>query len=192
MNDTASTTADWIAAAKAGDADAYERLVGRFEPMLTAFAAYRIADREEAREAVQDTFVRAYEQLSEFRDGGDFGTWLRSICRFMVLTRINTLLRERSRWREYQSQIDTLVLQHCRDQADGSGADTLAQLVSCLEHLQEKSRTLIAHRYEAGLPCKEIATKTGRSVTWVTSTLSRVRKALRTCVEEESAKETTP
>lgn len=178
-----------IDAAKAGDLESFNALVGQFQPMLMAFAAYRIANREEAREAVQDTFVRAYEQLAEFREDGDFGTWLRSICRFMVLSRINTLLRERSRKDDYRMQLDTIVAEHGRDTAADTGGDPLAALSACLQELQTNSRNLIAERYENGLRCKEIAEKTGRTVTWVTSTLSRVRKALKTCVESKTAQE---
>lgn len=178
-----------IAAAKAGDVESFDAMVRQFQPMLMAFAAYRIANREEAQEAVQDTFVRAYEQLAEFRENGDFGTWLRSICRFMVLTRVNALLRECSRKDDYRVQLDAMVAEHCRDNADDTDGDPLVALSACLQELQTNSRNLIAERYKNGLRCKEIAEKTGRTVTWVTSTLSRVRKALKTCVESKTAQE---
>ncbi len=60
-----------IKAAKDGDTVAFGRLIRSHEKMLLAFATYRIPVREEASEAVQDTFIRAYEQLAEFRTGGD-------------------------------------------------------------------------------------------------------------------------
>jgi len=49
--------------------------------MLLSFALYRLPAREEAIEAVQDSFIRAYQQLADFRLNADFGVWLRSICR---------------------------------------------------------------------------------------------------------------
>ena len=190
MNETCHATSEMIIAAKGGDMPAFEQLVVQFEPMLMAFAAYRIADREEAREAVQDTFIRAHEQLNTFRDGADFGTWLRAICRFMVLTRVNNVIRERAHKDDYKSQIDVLVLQQCRDGGSELTYDVLPLLQACLEKLESRSRQLVSDRYSAGMSSKEIAEKRGRTVTWVTSTLSRVRKALRICIEKETKEET--
>ena len=190
MTDNADTTSDLIAAAKGGDTAAFGRLVKQFQNMLMGFAAYRIPDHEEAREAVQDTFIRAYEQLADFRDGADFGTWLRAICRFMVLTRIRNAIRERAHKNNYATQIDLLVLKHCEEGADETTSDTLAHLRSCLEQLGDASRTLVNDRYAAGMNSRELAEKTGRTVTWVTSTLSRVRKTLRNCIEAKKEEET--
>jgi len=73
--------AQLIRAARNGDRGAYGELVKQHEAMLLSFALYRLPAREEAIEAVQDSFIRAYQQLADFRLNADFGVWLRSICR---------------------------------------------------------------------------------------------------------------
>jgi DNA-directed RNA polymerase specialized sigma24 family protein len=55
-----------IRAAQNGESEAFGRLVLQYERMLLTFAVYRMPVREEAREAVQDTFLRAYEQIADF------------------------------------------------------------------------------------------------------------------------------
>lgn len=174
-----------IKAAQEGDMAAFGRLVKQHEKMLLAFAVYRMPVREEAREAVQDTFLRAYAQIAEFRSDGDFGVWLRSICRYMILNRVNEFIRRRRKHEDYQAQLEVLAVEAVSgSEITDDQRDPLAQLSACMGELNEQSQTLIKERYHNTLSILEISKKTGRTPTWVTSTLHRVRSVLRTCIEQ--------
>ncbi|MFA7174753.1 MAG: sigma-70 family RNA polymerase sigma factor [Kiritimatiellia bacterium] len=174
-----------IKAAQDGDMPAFGRLVRQHEKMLLAFAVYRMPVREEAREAVQDTFIRAYEQIAEFRPDGDFGIWLRSICRYMVLNRVHEYTRRRRKQEDYRAQLAVLAVDTVSGNASTDyQSDSLAQLSECLGKLNEQSQALIKERYHNTLSIHEISKKTGRTSTWVTSTLHRVRSVLKTCIEQ--------
>ena len=177
-----------IEAAQAGDRQAFAELVRMHESMLRTFALYRLPYPEEAAEAVQDTFVRAFEQLAEFRAGTDFGTWLRSICRFMILSRVKTYTRQKAKHDDYKQQIAILAAQHIGETAAfrDSEDDLLAHLTTCRKDLSETNQALLADRYTQALSIQQISEKTGRTETWVTSTLHRVRSALRTCIEKQT------
>lgn len=173
-----------IQAAASGDLSAFGELVKQHERMLLSFALYRLPQREEALEAVQDTFIRAYEQLADFRIEGDFATWLRSICRFMILTRVKKYSREKKKSDGYRSQLMALAVEHIGSAtAPEPEHDLTAYLRSCIGELSEPNRTLLHDRYTEELSTRQISEKTGRTVTWVTSTLHRVRSALRTCIK---------
>ncbi|MDD2598038.1 MAG: sigma-70 family RNA polymerase sigma factor [Kiritimatiellae bacterium] len=174
-----------IKSAQDGDMPAFGRLVRQHEKMLLAFAVYRMPVREEAREAVQDTFIRAYEQIAEFRPDGDFGVWLRSICRYMILNRVHEYTRRRRKQEDYRAQLAVLAVDAVSgDEITDYGSDPLAQLSECLDKLNEQSQALIKERYHNTLSIHEISKKTGRTSTWVTSTLHRVRSVLKTCIEQ--------
>ena len=179
-----------INAAKHGDTAAFGRLIREHEKMLLAFALYRMPVREEAKEAVQDTFIRAYEQLGEFRTGADFGVWLRSICRYMILNRVHEYTRRKKKRDNYREQLSILAVQSLNpdDNIDYT-PDPYEQLAECMTKLNDQSRTLIEDRYTCALSIKEISEKTGRTTTWVTSTLHRVRGVLRTCIEKHLKEE---
>ncbi|MEM7152312.1 MAG: RNA polymerase sigma factor [Myxococcota bacterium] len=84
-----------IAAAKAGDAGAFDALVRPLLPRLEAFAYRMLTDREDAAEAVQDALLKAHQGLPRFRGEARFGTWV-----FTILTRVCVdQLRARKRWR---------------------------------------------------------------------------------------------
>jgi DNA-directed RNA polymerase specialized sigma24 family protein len=75
--------------------------------------------------------------------------------------------------------------------ADDGQRDLLPALRECLKHLQTQAATIVRLRYEARQSCQSIAESLDRTVTWVTSTLSRSRKALRLCIESRLSEEST-
>jgi RNA polymerase sigma-70 factor (ECF subfamily) len=62
------------------------------------------------------------------------------------------------------------------------GADRADALRECVARLPERSRQLLAMRYEQGLPCDEIARACGASVDSVYQNLSRLRGRLEECI----------
>lgn len=65
-----------IAAAVAGDSQALEELVERYEPRVYRFAMRVCRNPEDAREILQDTFLNAIRSLGTFRVDSQFATWL--------------------------------------------------------------------------------------------------------------------
>jgi RNA polymerase sigma-70 factor (ECF subfamily) len=61
--------------------------------------------------------------------------------------------------------------------------DQLAGLRDCVAKLGREAADLVALRYFNKRSCKEIAEQKQRTVSWVTTTLNRVRKTLRECME---------
>lgn len=77
-----------LEAARAGDADAFGRLYGRHVDALFGFCLALTGDRRMATELVQDSVVRAWQSLHQFRGDGAFGAWLGRIA-------VTTLLADR-------------------------------------------------------------------------------------------------
>ena len=63
-----------------GDADAFEYFVRRYQARVTRVAYRLLKDAGEADSAAQESFLRAYQNLSRFREGSTFETWLTRIC----------------------------------------------------------------------------------------------------------------
>lgn len=81
------TDDELVRLAQAGDAGAFDQLVVRHQAAVfrAALAALRV--REEAEEAAQDAFVRAWRKLAGFRGDATFRTWLLSIAWNRALSR---------------------------------------------------------------------------------------------------------
>jgi RNA polymerase sigma-70 factor (ECF subfamily) len=65
---------------RAGKTEAFEYFVRRYQRRITRIAFRLLRDAGEADCAAQESFLRAYQNLSDFREGSTFETWLTRIC----------------------------------------------------------------------------------------------------------------
>ncbi len=76
----AETDDELIALALAGRGDAFGRLVARYERAVYHLAYRTLRDVEDAKDAVQEAWIKAYRALASFRPGAKFATWIFTIC----------------------------------------------------------------------------------------------------------------
>ncbi len=69
-----------VESCRAGDLNAFDLLVERHQSRIFNVCYWMLGNRDEAADAAQDAFVRAYRSLSKFRGESAFGTWLHRIA----------------------------------------------------------------------------------------------------------------
>ena len=84
--EAAGDDASDVAAAAAGDVRAFERVYRRHVARIHS-TAVRMLGAEEADDATQDVFVRAWQRLGQFRGDSAFGTWLFRLAVNVMLSR---------------------------------------------------------------------------------------------------------
>jgi RNA polymerase sigma-70 factor (ECF subfamily) len=67
---------DLVHASKSGDAAAFEQLVKKYDRKLLRIAQSVTHNREDSQDAVQEAFLKAFQNLAEFREDSQFSTWL--------------------------------------------------------------------------------------------------------------------
>jgi RNA polymerase sigma-70 factor (ECF subfamily) len=82
-----------VHASKNGDAAAFEELVKRYDTKLLRIAQHITHNREDAQDAVQDAFLKAFRKLAQFRGNSQFSTWL---IRITVNESLMKLRKQRS------------------------------------------------------------------------------------------------
>ena len=174
-----------------GDLDTYEAVVRQYQGMLLGYAANRLPDIDAAQEVVQLTFIRAYEQLNEYQPERDFGVWLCVICKHFILTELERQRRESRNLAKFSHALRLRVGEEMVSAANDVQRDSLSAMRECLKNLQTQAASVVRLRYEERKSCRSIAESLDRTVTWVTSTLSRSRKALRACIESRLGEEAT-
>jgi RNA polymerase sigma-70 factor (ECF subfamily) len=65
---------------KAGNVDSFEYFVRKYQRRMTRLAYRLLHDSGEADCAAQESFLRAYQNIQDFREGSTFETWLTRIC----------------------------------------------------------------------------------------------------------------
>ena len=89
----AATATALVAAAKAGDARAFEALVSRYRKRIFALALHITRSASEADDIAQDVFLKAYRALPEFEGRSQFFTWVYR----MTVNRSLNVRRDRAR-----------------------------------------------------------------------------------------------
>jgi RNA polymerase sigma-70 factor (ECF subfamily) len=102
-----SEAADAMLAA-AGDALAFERLYRRHVARVSSLAR-RMLGPDDADDATQSVFIRAWEKLGTFRGEAAFGTWLHRLAINVMLARRTTLGIERGRFQDKEGVVDSLA-----------------------------------------------------------------------------------
>jgi RNA polymerase sigma-70 factor (ECF subfamily) len=172
-----------IAAFRRGDKDAFGPLVRRHQQRAVAVALGILHDPEDARDACQDAFMRAYRALDRFDGSAQFSTWLHRIV-------VNVCIDRLRRVTPLTQPIDDVegVLAGDADPALDLGRARLgAQLSAALGQLGDKHRTALVLRELQGLSYQEIAQAMTCSVGTVMSRLFYARRrmqALLVAVEE--------
>ena len=182
---------DKINQIRSGDLDAYEAVVRQYQGMLLGYAAHRLPDIDAAEEVVQLTFIRAYEQLNEYQQERDFGVWLCVICKHFILTELERQRRESRNQEKFSHALRLRAGKEMVSAVDENQLNMLSALSECMKNLQTQSASVVRLRYDERQSCQSIAESLDRTVTWVTSTLSRSRKALRLCIESRLSEEST-
>ncbi len=135
--------------------------LARFERPLVRYALGLCGDLEQARDAVQDTFVRLSREKAPRPADGDveaLAPWLFTVCRNRVID-----LRRKS---QRLVPMDTEVLARHASPTHGpdralDAKDTAIRIRRLISDLPEKQREVIRLKFEAGLSYKEISAATG-------------------------------
>ena len=182
-----------LARLRAGDDSAFEQLVRATMGRLLAAARRLLRNEEEARDAVQSGYIRAFQSLSKFRAESSLATWLHRIV-------VNeALMKLRSR-RTDEEPIDEMLLpqfrpdgHQIRETVDWSDSaekamersETAATVRASIEQLPEPYRTVLLLRDVEEMSPDEVASMLGISKNVIKVRLHRARQMLRTLLEKQ-------
>lgn len=168
-----------VARAREGYLDAYELLVQRHSAMAYRVALRLTGNHHDAQDVAQEALIAAWENLSRFRAGSSFSTWL-----YQIVTRraLNKVSRGRA-----ASSLDLLpeIADPAREPATQTERNlALDAVTDALLALPFPQRAVIILHHFEGLPYAEIASVTGSTESAVRSHLFRARRALGKTLEE--------
>jgi RNA polymerase sigma-70 factor (ECF subfamily) len=176
--------ADLVTAAKAGDKAAFDELV-RVTSKDTYTLAYRLVGNEEdARDVVQEAYLRAYKGLGKFRGDAQFSTWLYRITANCAATHLSKRQRHRHDELPDDSELGAIADRNPeRDpQASVLASSLRDRLSGALDELAPKLRAVVVLRDVYDLPHEAIASELGISETAAKVRLHRARRKLRESV----------
>jgi RNA polymerase sigma-70 factor (ECF subfamily) len=166
-----------------GDLETYAVLVRRYRSRFSRYALHMLGNREDAEEALQDAFVRAWRALARCRDPERFDAWL-----FRILA--NRCRTRGSRRRRYEATFvrNERALEHALDERRSTASDgeseLSARLSGALALLDPDQREAFLLKYVEELSYEEMAELTGAGVSALKMRVKRAADRLRDLLEE--------
>jgi RNA polymerase sigma-70 factor (ECF subfamily) len=167
-----------VAEARGGDRTAFDELVRRTYVDTYTLAVRLTGNEEDARDVVQEAYLRAWKGIRRFRGDSAFPTWMYRITANASYTLVD---RRRRRRTTHLDDVDEPI-----DRRLDAQPDTLAESSAGLEHLSAALdelpptlRTLVILKDVYGLSHEAIAEELGISIAAAKVRLHRGRKRLR-------------
>ena len=178
------TEPDLIQRAQKGDQEAFAALVSEHQRYVYNLALRVLKNEEEALDLAQETFVRAWAALPNFRGQSRFRTWLYRIVTNLCYNRLPSLRRSLN---ELGDDV-IAVLPETRVAFDNPAEnlefrELLFNLHRAIDQLDDNYRLLITLRYQNGLSYEEIATMLNLPLGTVKTGLFRAKEKLRRVLE---------
>ena len=173
------TDAAIVARIMGGDVDAYALLVTRYRPRLSRYALRMLGNREDAQEALQDAFIRAYRAIGRCDDPERFGSWLFSI----LVNRCRTTgARSTRRARTFVS--DEVATRSAAESHPAEQAAWREEIERALAQLDSDQREAFLLKHVEGLSYEEMAEITGAGVSALKMRVKRACDRLRGLLQE--------
>lgn len=180
-----------------GDQAAFRRLVERHQRRALSIAMGLVRDENDAREIVQDAFIRVYKGIGAFQGTSSFFTWLYRIVTNLAIDLMRKPGRRDAELNEAQTASDESADFALVSRIDGADPmdvmrrqEIAARLQAALEALPSYHRGAILMREVDGMSYEEIAQAMGVSKGTIMSRLfharQKLQRALADCYAEES------
>jgi RNA polymerase sigma-70 factor (ECF subfamily) len=165
-----------VAAAQAGDANAFGALYDRYVDLVYRYVYYRVGAQALAEDLTSETFLRALRRISSFTwQGRDFGAWLVTIARNLIADHYKS-----GRYRLEVATADMLDADQAEEGPEGAVLDSLtnAALLEAVKKLNPEQQECIVLRFLQGLSVAETALAMGKNEGAVKALQYRAVRAL--------------
>ena len=165
-----------------GDTNAFGRLVDKYQNFVFTIAIKLLKVTEEAEEVAQDSFIKAYDSLSNFRGESKFSTWLYRIVYHKSLDRMKS--NKRFQTYELNEEFTEVNVELVENGLDFMLKQERSEIIKkCIAELPEEDSVIMSLYYFEELPVKEIAKITDLSDDNIKIKLYRSRKKLFSMLE---------
>jgi len=163
-----------ILRAAEGDQVAFELLSDMYRPPLMSLALRMLRNPDDANDAVQDTFLKAFRAIRDFDSSRPLKPWLCRICTNCCVDSV------RSRKREGESLDQHEYMLADDEEVDDTAADSIRQshVLAAIDRLPEKYRKIIFMRHFRHMDVNEIAEELRKPEGTIKSWLFRARAML--------------
>jgi RNA polymerase sigma-70 factor, ECF subfamily len=167
---------------KDGDRSAFEQLVLKYQDRVYNLCRHMVQDADDAQDAAQDVFIKAYGSLKSYRPEASFYTWL---YRITVNTCLDYGKKSRPEPFDDESAVDNLPSAQPSPERLYESKEAGLLIEAALRRLPGKLRAVIVLKEIEGLSYEEMADALDTSIGTVKSRISRAREELRMLLQKK-------
>lgn len=167
----------------AGDIDAFEEIMTRYEDKLTRYVIYLIRHQTTVEDVVQETFIKAYQNLHNFNPKYKFSSWIYRIAHNEAINAVRKL--------RFVSDKEIDDLPDVYDQKVGEIIDQKLrqkQVRLCLNQLSQKYREVVQLVYLENMKYEEVGQILQIPTSTVGVRLARAKNQLKKICEQKGVK----
>ncbi|MCQ2213094.1 MAG: RNA polymerase sigma factor [Bacteroidaceae bacterium] len=168
---------DIIQRCREGDRGAFRLLVQQYQRMLFSLAIKLLGDEEEAKDAVQDAFVRIWMQIRQYDGRAGLSTWIYTIASRICLDRLRQMKRMVPLPEDEEVIRDFCSQGNLQRQLENREWVSIVRVMA--EGLSEKQRLVFTLSQLEGMDNTEIALITGLDATQIKSNLYVARNTIK-------------
>lgn len=169
-----------VSEALEGSEAAFSRILELHQAPVRGYLARFVRNPDAVDDLAQETFIDAYRSLATYRAHAPLRLWLLGIARNRALGWFRE--QERRGTKRMEAALSGWLVRQLREPT-AHEEQRVSALKNCLQNLPDKSASLIRGFYYKGLSAAELARRDGKKEGAVFVTLTRIRQALRQCVE---------
>ena len=168
---------DILLRCKNGDKDAFRLIVKQYQRLVFSLALKMLCDDEEAKDVVQDTFIRVWQNIGGFDNQKSFLTWIYTIATRLCLDRIKT--RKHSVAIPDDDSALARFAANTDSQINLENSEWISIVNSLARNLSTKQRTVFTLCQLEELPVEEVQQITGYDAAQIKSNLYVARQTIR-------------
>ncbi len=166
----------WLLEAQKGDSQAFSSLLEKYQKPVYNLCYRMLGNAEDAEDAAQETFLRAFKSLKRYDNSRPFSTWVLSIAAHYCIDQIR-------RQRQVTISIEDLVVPDVPDPAPGletvlGKKEEQRRIRALLDKLEATDRAAVIMYYWYDFSYEEICQALSLSLSAVKSRLHRARHAM--------------
>ncbi len=166
-----------------GDGDAFLGLVHRYAPGVRAYLASHLYQLDAVDDLAQETLIAAYRSLDRFRQGEDFGGWLRGIARNKLRKHFEQVQKHSGLMERFRAECAGVLGDAWEERAEEVHGEALQRMLGCIGRLPDRMRRVVRANLD-GSRGESLAEELGTTAGAVYQLQYRALKMLRDCMKE--------
>lgn len=167
---------------KCGDKTAFRTVVHTYQRMIFALSFRLLCDEEDAKDVVQETFIRVWLNIAKYDRKQNFRTWIYTIATRLCLDRLRHAAHTESMPEQEEYFADYLANEHADHQLENE--ELVAIIRTLTNRLSNKQRLVFTLIHLEGMTSEEAGQISGLSAEQIKSNLYLARKIIREKLNE--------